>query len=81
MAEIISFIAGCLFTLLLLAGCLFLSYKVLDYRESSEIRRTQKERAVRPIRVPTGGVIKPKTFQEMENDKNEELKAFDELLS
>lgn len=81
MAEIISFIAGCIFTLFLVAGCLFLSAKLVQFKEDAEIRREVKKKKLQPKTTPSGGVIKPKTYTEIENAANEELQAFTAILN
>ena len=81
--DIIYFIAGCLFSLLLTGACLFVSYKVLQYKEDTDIRRSEKAKAIlkRSVPSPSGGVIRPKTTQQIAEERNEELDAFKELLS
>lgn len=83
MAYILVFIAGCLFSLVLVAICLLVSYKVIDFKENIEVRREDKQRKIRRNNtpIPDGGVIRPKTYEELENDKNEELQAFNEILN
>jgi hypothetical protein len=83
MAEIASFVGGCLFTLLLAGGCLWLSYRTLQYREETGLRRERRlrEHSEKALPVPSGGVIRPKTRDQIENERNEELQAFNDLLS
>lgn len=80
MAEIISFIAGSIFSLLVAGGCLWLSYKVLQFKEETEIRREEKRKKLIKRPISSGGVIRPKTQEEVDNQNSEELKAFADLL-
>ena len=80
MAEIVSFIAGSIFSLLIAGGCLWLSYKVVQFKEDTEVRREEKRKKLMKRPVPEGGVIKPKTQEQIDNENSEELKAFADLL-
>ncbi len=83
MSEILAFVSGCLFTLLLAGGCLALSYRVLEYKETTGVRRTEKAREVRRKNapVPDGGVLSPKTLDELALENDQGVRAAEEVLS
>lgn len=81
MAEIISFISGCIFTLLLTGGCLYISYKVIQFREDTDVRREEKKKRTEKKIIPNGGVIRPKTFAQLEMEKDEQTQALLDLIN
>ncbi len=82
MIEIAAFVSGCLFTVLL--G--WLVYRtvrsLVDYQEDTIVRRKEKSRqAMKKIApVPDGGVISPKTLDELAMENDQGVRAAEELL-
>lgn len=82
MGEIIAFMVGSIFTLGLSLGCLYLVYKMLEYKETTDIRREEKikNNRVKNNPAPEGGVIRPKTFEQLAEENDEYAKAVSALL-
>lgn len=71
----ISFVIGSAYTFLLMGGCFLVVYKVLQYSNHPGIGRVARKEAARKKTSPSGGVIMPKTQEEIDNEANEELQA------
>lgn len=82
MGEIAAFVSGCVFSLLLAGGCVFMSVKVVEYRETGEERRENRRNAYakKAYREPEGGVIRPMTQEEIDQAADEELNEVRKIL-
>lgn len=79
MSNVLFFMGGCIFSLLLALGCLYLTYNVLQFKENTEIRREIKKNKLHSP-VPQGKVIRPKTQEEYDQERDEEFQAFNKIL-
>lgn len=76
MLEIVSFISGCVFTLLLSILCMWLAGKLYTYKE--EVKGIKPT----PLPSPAGGrVIRPKTIAQKELEQDEEYQEMLKLLN
>ena len=83
MAEIISFVGGCVFAIVLVVVSTYLAYRILELRQELAVRREEQIKRIHQKytpSVPEGGVIKPKTLEDIEAENEETLDAFNNLM-
>lgn len=81
MHDVLIFISGALFTLILVALSLVLAFRITDYKENLEVARERKRKAFAIKNTAKGGVLIPKTLEERQLEKDEEFQAFTDLLN
>lgn len=83
MAEIISFVGGCIFAILLVIISTYLAYRILELRQELATKREEHIKRIHQQytpSVPEGGVIRPKTLEDIEAENDETLDAFNNLM-
>lgn len=82
MPEILAFVTGCLFTILLGWIIYGIVRSLTFYQEDTQVRRTEKAKELKKklFPIPDGDVIKPPTIEELEKEKDETRQEIKRLL-
>lgn len=81
MRDVAIFLSGGIFSLIVVYVSFRVSFMVVEFKEDREVKSEIKKKNLLKAAATGGSIIRPKTPQQIANEKDEELQAIKDVLN